>query len=99
MRVDILGFAHECAMSVYGRDYDELAMARDMRRLFMADPALGRRVLFTLMAWCGEYEFEVPTGEALARWAGKKEVAARIKAALHADLTTPPDTDEDDPRD
>lgn len=101
MTPDPLGFAHECAMAVYGRQYDEVSMVRDFRRLFLSDPALGKRVMFTMLVWCGEYlaAEEIPTGEALQRWAGRREIAARIKAAMHADLSTPLNTEEDDPRD
>jgi len=46
-----------------------------------------------LMSWCGEYDVADDDGRVppidnneLQRWAGKREIAARIKAALYADL-------------
>jgi len=68
-------------------------VVRDFRKLFLEDPELGKRVLFMLLTWCGEYDVSdddkpVPpldTNE-LHRWAGKREIAAKIKAALYADL-------------
>lgn len=68
-------------------------VARDFRKLFLEDPYLGKRVLFMLMSWCGEYDVADDDGRIppidnneLQRWAGKREIAARIKAALYADL-------------
>ena len=76
-------------------------VARDFRKLFLEDPYLGKRVLFMLMSWCGEYdvsedddpESRVPPLDPalLQRWAGKREIAAKLKAALYADLTTSPE--------
>lgn len=75
--------------SVLGRDMDGEQVALDFRRLFLRDTELGRRVLFMLLTWCGEYDALIPKGEELPRWAGKREVAARIKAALYGDIETP----------
>ena len=68
-------------------------VARDFRKLFLEDPYLGKRVLFMLMSWCGEYDVADDDGRIppidnneLQRWARKREIAARIKAALYADL-------------
>jgi len=54
-----------------------------------------------ILTWCGEYdvsedddpESRVPPLDPalLQRWAGKREIAAKLKAALYADLTTSPE--------
>ena len=73
-------------------------VAKMFRRLFVTlDPVLGKQVLFILLTWCGEYQ--VSTGpdnpvppldnDQLQRWAGKREIAAQIKAALKANLSAP----------
>lgn len=78
--------------SVDGRQHGPQQVAQDFRALFLrTNPDQGKRVLFMLLHWCGEFEADVPSGEDLQRWAGKREVAARIKAALYADLTGPID--------
>jgi hypothetical protein len=82
--------------SVVGQPMTGEEVAASFRHLFLRDPLLGRRVLFILLKWLGEYDTEIPTGEALQRWAGKREVAALVKAALFADLSTPPATKGDD---
>jgi hypothetical protein len=87
---DVAGFLDAVHASVAGKRYDNHQAAADFRRLFLLDPELGRRVLHTLLTWAGEYTFEIPQeSEALQRWAGKREIATRIKAAMYADLTTP----------
>jgi hypothetical protein len=75
--------------------YGPADVIRDFRALFLRDEALGRRVLFLLLTWCGEYDVsdgDVPVPpidpNELQRWAGKREVAAKLKAALYADLST-----------
>lgn len=75
--------------AVLGREMDGERVALDFRRLFLREPDLGRRVLFVLMTWCGEYDATIPKGEDLPRWAGKREIAARLKAALYGDIETP----------
>lgn len=59
------------------------------RHLFVLnDPVLGKKVLFVLMSWLGEYETMIPTDtNELHRYAGKRQIAGLIKAALHADLS------------
>ena len=79
--------------SVYGRNYDGHDVAGDFRLLFNREPALGQRVLFMLLTWCGEYDGPPDDNDALQRWAGKREVAGRIKAAMHAAL--PPTREEE----
>ena len=61
--------------------------------MFLEAADRGKRVLFMLMTWCGEYDVSNDEGRvppldpnALQRWAGKREIAARLKAALYADL-------------
>ena len=73
--------------SVYGRDYTAEDVAADFRRTMDEEPARGRRVMFSLLTWCGEYMGPPEDNDALQRWAGKQEVAALIKAAMHADLS------------
>ena len=76
--------------SVAGRAHDGINVAHDFRYTFLENPEMGKRVLFMLLKWCGEYDTHPPTGnEELQRWAGKREVAARIKTALYADLSSP----------
>ena len=61
------------------------------RHLFVLnDPVLGKKVLFILMSWLGEYEMMIPTEpDELQRYAAKRQIAGQIKAALHADLSNP----------
>jgi len=74
--------------SVAGRDHSNLHVAQDFRALFLNnDPELGKRVLFMILTWCGEYDLETPGKEDLERWAGKRDIAGKIKAALYADLS------------
>ena len=76
--------------SVAGRAHDGIHVAHDFRHTFLENPEMGKRVLFMLLKWCGEYDTNPPAGnEELQRWAGKREVAARIKTALYADLSSP----------
>lgn len=85
---DVEKFNRALHGAVFGKIYTGEDVAGDFRSVFLRDnPELGKRVLFTLLSWCGEYDTEVPSGEDLQRWAGKREVAARIKAALYADLS------------
>ena len=90
-------FHNEIIHSVYGRDHDGRDVAGDFRSLFTrTNPALGNRVLFMLLTWCGEYEPPPEDNAALQRWAGKKEIAGRIKAAMHASLNQPKEYVDDD---
>ena len=91
-------FHAELARSVNIHNLDGEDVAKLFRRLFVnLDPVLGRQVLFILLTWCEEYRAStgpddpVPPidGDQLQRWAGKREIAARIKAALNADLSAP----------
>lgn len=95
LKPDLEGFHRALINSVVGRDHDGHSVAGDFRALFNREPLLGQRVLFMLLKWCGEYEGP-PSGstEALQRWAGKRELAGLIKAAMYADLSHPPDTEE-----
>ena len=86
---DVEGFTSALIGSVVGREYSTTDVARDFRHLMMTEPDLGKRVLFMLMTWCGEFEDPPESNEDLQRWAGKREVAARIKAAMYADLSSP----------
>ena len=81
-------------------DLDGLDVAKLFRQFFLNDETgAGKKVLFLLLTWCGEYEADDPDNpEArvppadpvlLQRWAGKREIAAKIKAALYADLRDP----------
>ena len=78
--------------SVAGRVHDGEDVAGDFRHLFLRDDALAKRVLYMLMRWCGEYEGPPTDNAELQRWAGKREVAVDIKAALYADLPGVPRT-------
>lgn len=91
-------FSHDLARvsGTIGMDGDDVA--RVFRQLFLAgDSTLGKKVLFILLTWCGEYEVGNPDDledrvppvdpALLQRWAGKREVAAMIKTALYADLS------------
>jgi len=88
---DLEAFTSGLIGSVVGREYTNVDVARDFRYLMMTDPALGKRVLFMLLTWCGEFDDPPESNEDLQRWAGKREVAARIKAAMYADLSSPID--------
>jgi hypothetical protein len=91
LKPDLEKFNQLLVGSVLGREHKGTDVAGDFRSLFLREPnELSRRVLFMLMNWCGEYEGPPEDNAALQRWAGKREVAALIKAALYADLTTPP---------
>ncbi len=76
--------------AVGGREHGPIQVAHDFRGLFLENPDMGKRVLFMLLKWCGEFDAAPPeSNDDLQRWAGKREVAARIKTALYADLTSP----------
>ena len=75
-------------------------LAKLFRHFFLGDEnEQGRKVLFLLLTWCGEYEVDDPDDPharvppvdpaLLQRWAGKREIAAKLKAALYADLRDP----------
>lgn len=90
---DLEDFHHQLVTSVDLQRHGPADVARDFRTLFLEDRDLGRRVLFMLMSWCGEYDVADDDGRVppldpneLQRWAGKREIAARIKAALYANL-------------
>ena len=90
---DLEDFHHQLVTSLNLERHGPADVARDFRKLFLEDPYLGKRVLFMLMSWCGEYDVSDDDGrvppidpQELQRWAGKREIAARIKAALYADL-------------
>ena len=85
---DIEAFNTAIINSVYGRMHDGADVAGDFRHTINAEPARGKRVLFMLLTWCGEYDNPPTDNDALQRWAGKREVAALIKAAMFADLST-----------
>lgn len=95
---DLEAFNKALARSV-NLNYGPEAVAGDFRRLFLNEPELGKRVLFMLLTWCGEFEVDNPDDPEsrvppvdpmlLQRWAGKREVAAKIKAAIYADLNNP----------
>ena len=40
-------------------------VARDFRKLFLEDPYLGKRVLFMILSWCGEYDVADDDGRVL----------------------------------
>ena len=86
LQPDIEKFNQTIIRSVYGRGYDGLDVAGDFRHLFNDNPQLGQRVLFMLLKWCGEYDPPPEDDSALQRWAGKREIADSIKAAMYADL-------------
>ena len=96
---DLEKFHEALVRSLDLQRYGPTDVIRDFRALFLQDEALGRRVLFLLLSWCGEYDVSdddmpVPPIDPneLQRWAGKREVAAKIKAALYAELSS---TNED----
>jgi hypothetical protein len=75
-------------------------IAAMFRRLFLVqDPHLGEKCLFVLLSWLGEYDisdpddpdFRVPPldDRELQRWAAKREIANKLKAAIYADLSIP----------
>jgi len=79
---------------------DGLDIAKLFRHFFLGDEnEQGRKVLFLLLTWSGEYEVDDPDDPMgrvppvdpalLQRWAGKREIAAKLKAALYADLRDP----------
>ena len=98
---DIEGFHKALVTSVNLERYGPDDVARDFRQVFAGGNIVGRRVLFMILTWCGEYdvsededpESRVPPLDPalLQRWAGKREIAAKLKAALYADLTTSPE--------
>lgn len=87
LQPDLDEFHRALIASTYGRSYDGRDVAGDFRSLFTREPMLGRRVMFMLLTWCGEYEPPPEEDAALQRWAGKREIAGMIKAAMHADLS------------
>lgn len=101
LKPDIEGFHKALVTSVNLERYGPDDVARDFRQVFAGDDIVGRRVLFMILTWCGEYdvsededlESRVPPLDPalLQRWAGKREIAAKLKAALYADLTTSPE--------
>jgi hypothetical protein len=101
---DLELFHNAIINSVYGKTHSGVDVAGDFRSLFNQNPHLGQRVLFMLMTWCGEYEGPPEDDTALQRWAGKREVAGHIKAAMFADLSTPnlnlrqQEIDDNDPK-
>ena len=96
LKPDLEAFHQELIHSVYGRTYSERDVASDFRHTINEEPARGRRVLFMLLTWCGEYEGPPEDNDALQRWAGKQEIAALIKAALHADLSIEEEKEQED---
>jgi hypothetical protein len=80
---DLEDFHQQLVTSLDLQRHGPADVARDFRKLFLEDPYLGKRVLFMIMSWCGEYDVD---NNELQRWAGKREIAARIKAALYADI-------------
>ncbi len=93
LKPDLDVFHQSLVQSVDAEKYDSIQVARDFRELFLKDEKVGKRVLFMLLSWCGEYDFEddgepVPPLDPskLQRWAGKREIAALIKAAMHGTL-------------
>lgn len=96
---DLEKFHSELINATYGRTYNDRDVAGDFRHTINAEPARGRRVLFTLLKWCGEYDPPPEDDKDLARYAGKQEIAYLIKSALYADLSvTEVETNDDDPR-
>jgi len=91
---DINAFHTAIVHSVYGRSHQGDDVAGDFRILFNKEPQLGQRVLFMLLTWCGEYDDPPESNDALQRWAGKRELAGKIKAAMFADLSTPEPREE-----
>lgn len=86
---DLDRFHEALKKSVNVDKHDGTQVAKDFRRLFMGrgDPDCGKRVLFMLMTWMDEYETQIPTDDAeLQRYAARRELAQKIKAALHANL-------------
>ena len=84
---DLEDFHRQLVQSLDLARYGPADVARDFRALFLEDADRGKRVLFMLMTWCGEYDVSPPLDpNELQRWAGKREIAARLKAALYADL-------------
>jgi len=86
---DPKGFNQALRRSVDVDRHGPVDVARDFRRVFVRDDdGAGKRVLFMLMTWCGEYGIDTPSDpNELQRWAGRREIAGKIKAALYADLT------------
>ena len=81
-------------------ELDGLEIAKLFRHFFINDETgAGKKVLFMLLTWCGEYEVDdpdnpearvPPTDPALLqRWAGKREIAQKLKTALYGDLRDP----------
>lgn len=86
---DIEAFNQAIIRSVSGRNHDGFAIAQDFRALINRNPDLGKRVIFMLLHWCGEYDAPPESNDQLQRWAGKREIADRIKAAMYGDLSAP----------
>jgi hypothetical protein len=84
---DIDAFHRALINSTMGRAHDGRDIAGDFRSLFNENPHLGQRVLFVMLSWCGEYDDPPAETEALQRWAGKREIAGKLKAAMYADLS------------
>ena len=82
-------FHNELINSVYGRMYGGADIAGDFRLMVNSEPQRGRRALFMLLTWCGEYEDPPTDADELREYAGRRRVAGKIKAALFADLSNP----------
>jgi hypothetical protein len=87
-RIDLVDLVNaEILNSVRGKDRSDVEAAYEFRRLFNRDEVLGNMVLHTLLFWCAEYTPPPKDNTELQRWAGRRDVAALIKAALYADLS------------
>lgn len=82
-------FWAELARRLNLNHYDDIQLARDFRRVFL-ETTRGRRVLFRLLDWCGEYDVgdDVPPVDPnqLQRYAALRQLAGKIKTAVYADM-------------
>lgn len=84
------------AIAVQSRNLDDIDVAQAFRRTLLADDSSSATALVKLFELLGEFTPPPEDPHELVRWAGKREVAHNLKAALYAPLTNPQPYDEDE---
>lgn len=84
------------AIGVHSRQLSDQDVAQALRHTFFSDHPSSAAALIWLLEQLGEFKPPPSDPHELARWAGKKEVAHDLKAALYAPLTDLPTQTEDE---
>lgn len=84
------------AVHVHSRNLDDVDVAQAFRRTLLSDSPHSSATLVKLFELLGEFVPPPADPHELARWAGKREVAHDLKAALYAPLTNLPTHNEDE---